>query len=75
MKAAHIILDLAFLTAGLPGLLPAVELRTNTLQAWNRYVANADSGMQARADGREPFLWADEVPSPVRRPATRQGPG
>jgi hypothetical protein len=61
MKAAHIILDLTFLTVGLPGLLHALEMRTNTLQIWNRYVASADSGMQERADGREPFLWADEV--------------
>ena len=61
MKAAHIILELTLLTGGLPGLLHAMELRPNTLQAWDRYIESADSGMQARLDGRRPFLWADEA--------------
>ncbi|MDR3704029.1 MAG: hypothetical protein P4L56_30550 [Candidatus Sulfopaludibacter sp.] len=62
MKAGQIILDLTFLTAGLPGLLHALDLRVNTLHVWNDYTEGADSGMQARLDGREPFLWTDEVP-------------
>ncbi len=69
MKAAHIILDLTFLTAGLPGFLHAVELRANTLQAWDRYIENADAGMQARLNGRQPFLWADEA---TGRPSSLQ---
>src|SRR5271157_3905546 len=40
----------------------AVELQPATAEAWQDYVRHAAERMQARLDGREPFLWVDEVP-------------
>jgi hypothetical protein len=62
MNAGKRILGFILLAAGVPGLLNAIELRSNTLKAWEDYVRTADSGMQARLDGHHPFLWADEAP-------------
>jgi hypothetical protein len=41
----------------------AAELRKETLDAWNRYVAASQRRMSDRADGAAPFLWADEDPA------------
>jgi hypothetical protein len=63
-------LALVILAEGAPGLLSAIELQPSTLQAWDDYVRSADSRMQARVDGPQPFLWADEAadrPSRLRR--------
>lgn len=49
--------------AGSPGLLGAMDLQPATLQAWNAYIRTADVRMQARADGRQPYLWIDELPA------------
>ncbi len=62
MNAAKISLGLALLAAGIPGPLRAVDLQSSTLDAWNDYLRTADLRMQARVDGRRPFLWADERP-------------
>jgi len=48
-------------------LLPAVELKQVTLQAWAAYVQSVNSAMEQRASGRTSFLWADESPDNVRR--------
>jgi hypothetical protein len=61
MKAAKILPALVFLTVGMPGLR-ALELQPATLKAWNDYIRNADSNMQTRLNGRQPFLWVDETP-------------
>jgi hypothetical protein len=61
MKAAKILPVLVFLTVGMPGL-PALELQPATLKAWDDYIRSADSNMQARVNGRQPFLWVDETP-------------
>ena len=60
MKAAHIHLGLIFLTAGLPGLR-GMELQPTTVKAWDDYIGKADSRMQMRLNGQQPFLWSDEV--------------
>jgi len=41
--------------------MAAIELQPKTLQAWDEYIRVANSRMQARLDGRRPFLWADEA--------------
>jgi hypothetical protein len=55
----------------LPSLAGAIELEPATLQAWDGYIGAADAGMQARRDGRQPFLWADEAAD--RRARLRRG--
>jgi hypothetical protein len=37
-----------------------IELQGETVKAWEQYVRNVDSRMQARLDGQAPFLWIDE---------------
>jgi hypothetical protein len=61
MKTSSVPFALAILAAGAPILLIANELQPSTLQAWEGYIRTADAGMQARLNGRRPFLWADEV--------------
>ena len=61
MNTAKLTLQLSLLATGLPGLLSAIELQPNTLKAWDDYIRNADSNMQARLDGHRAFLWTDEA--------------
>jgi len=61
MQAARITIGLTLLAAGSPGLLSAVALEPDTLKAWEDYIRNADSRMQARLDGHQHFLWTDEA--------------
>jgi len=61
MQAAKITIGLTLLAAGSPGLLSAVALEPDTLKAWEDYIRNADSRMQARLDGHQHFLWTDEA--------------
>lgn len=61
MSAVKIPVGFALLAMGIPGALSAIELQRDTLTAWNDYVWKADSTMQARLDGRRPFLWIDEA--------------
>lgn len=70
MKAAKILPALVFLTGALPGLR-ALDLQPSTLKAWEDYIRNADSNMQARRNGRQPFLWADEASG--RTPLLQRG--
>jgi hypothetical protein len=60
MKAAYLSFGLIFLTTGLPQL-GAMELQPTTLKAWDDYIAAADSRMQMRLNGQQPFLWSDEA--------------
>jgi hypothetical protein len=71
MNAVKISLGLVLLAVGIPGELGAVELQRSTLNAWNDYLRTADLRMQARVDGRRPFLWTDEQPD--RRARLRRG--
>ena len=43
-----------------PALLNAIDLRPETLQAWDAYVLAAKMRMEKRASGQAPFLWVDE---------------
>jgi hypothetical protein len=60
MQAARVAVKLALCAVGVPGLLAAIQLQSDTLKAWNDYIQNADSNIRTRQDGRQPFLWADE---------------
>lgn len=60
MKTVNLALVFALLAGGLPRLANAVELQPDTLKAWDEYVRNADSRLQARLDGQQAFLWTDE---------------
>jgi hypothetical protein len=57
----------AWIAAAGPGRLDAIELHRATLAAWDAYIRQTDAGMQARLDGRRPFLWMDETPGRARR--------
>jgi hypothetical protein len=43
-----------------PALSNAIDLKPETLQAWNAYVHAAKVRMEERASGQRPFLWVDE---------------
>jgi hypothetical protein len=61
MRSLRMPLGVVLLASSLLTLLSAVELQDNTVLAWEQHVRNADSRMQARLDGRQPFLWSDEA--------------
>jgi len=67
MNIAKLTMQLTLLAVGFPGLASAIELQPGTLEAWDNYIRNADSSMQARLDGRLPFLWTDEAPGRCAR--------
>jgi hypothetical protein len=48
-------------------VLFAAELQPETLAAWNRYIEQAKSKMNARLDPGSHFLWLDEVSARARR--------
>jgi hypothetical protein len=43
-----------------PALSNAIDLKPETLQAWDAYVRAAKMRMEERARGQAPFLWVDE---------------
>ena len=55
-------LAVLFLLLG-PALANAMELKPETLQAWDAYISAAKTRMAERARGHAPFLWVDEVPN------------
>jgi len=55
------------LFAAPPRLGNANQLQVETVKAWDEYIRSADSRMQARLDGRMPFLWMDESMDRSRR--------
>jgi hypothetical protein len=48
------------LFAAAPRAGSANQLQVETVKAWDEYIRSTDSRMQARLDGRMPFLWMDE---------------
>ena len=42
-------------------LVNAAELKTKTLEAWERYVTVTEARMQTQLDGEAPFLWVDSL--------------
>jgi len=50
-----------------PGLSIAMDLKPETLQAWDAYVHAARMRMENRASGQAPFLWVDEAQDLVQR--------
>jgi hypothetical protein len=50
-----------------PARANAIELKPETLAAWNSYVRGADAATQARLTGHSPFLWIDEQPDRAAR--------
>jgi hypothetical protein len=55
------------LLALLPAAAGGMDLKPETVKAWNEYVKNVDGRMKLRAESREPFLWIDEHESRGRR--------
>ena len=50
-----------------PALSSAIDLKPETLQAWDAYVHAAKMRMEERASGKRPFLWVDEKQDLVQR--------
>jgi hypothetical protein len=48
-------------------LAKAVELKADTIQAWNACVRAAQMRMEDRAKGKAPFMWLDEQPNLTQR--------
>lgn len=65
------ILKLALSILVFAGTAAAAELKSTTLQAWQRYVDAAQQRMQARLAPDAQFLWIDE--DPERAPRMRNG--
>jgi hypothetical protein len=61
---AQIVL-LGFLTAIPAPALPS-ELRVETIEGYNRYIALTEQRMKKELAPGEPFLWADSLPEPRR---------
>jgi hypothetical protein len=61
------ILRLAVSISVFVGTAAAAELKSTTLQAWQRYVDAAQQRMQARLAPGAQFLWMDENPERARR--------
>jgi hypothetical protein len=59
------------LASGVPGPLRAIELQPSTVNAWDDYIRATALHMQARLDGRQPFLWIDDAPG--QRARLRRG--
>lgn len=52
---------IAIVAAGVVAQADAEELQRATADAWQEYVRGAAARMNARLDGRQPFLWIDEA--------------
>lgn len=50
-----------------PAVSSAAELKPETLQAWDAYVASVKQRMEERAKGPGPFLWVDGPPGRAER--------
>jgi hypothetical protein len=70
MKTAKSVLGLLFILVD-PAWSKALELKPETLKAWEDYIQLAGSRMEARLEKGHSFLWADELPGGTRR--LRQG--
>ena len=53
---------IAMVVAGVAARANAAELQSTTERAWQEYVRAAGIRLQARVEGRKPFLWMDEAP-------------
>ena len=60
MKSSRLAMAAAILAAGVPQISRAAELQRSTLMAWNAYLTAADSHMQERIAGKQPFLLTHE---------------
>lgn len=60
-------LTIVVMLGGVSVRVGAVELQPPTTEAWQDYVRHADERMQARLDGRKPFLWVDDIPERALR--------
>lgn len=49
---------------------PAIELLTDTVEAFDRFVASAEGRMEPRHRGKN-FLWSDDLPAVKREPLQR----
>jgi hypothetical protein len=62
-KQKLVVLSLLFC----PAVMKAAGLKSETLQAWDTYVRNAQVRMQERSRGQVPFLRVDETPELLKR--------
>lgn len=58
---------IAMALAGVAARANAAELQSTTERAWQEYIRAAGIRLQARVEGRTPFLWMDEAPDRVDR--------
>lgn len=67
MNLTKVSVGLVLVAGAIPGVLGAAELQPDTAKAWEQYIHNAGLRLDARLDGRKPFLWMDESPDRRRR--------
>jgi hypothetical protein len=71
MGISRLLLGAALLAVSAPVIRAAIQLQPETVNAWERYIRDADRRMQSRLGSRIPFMWADE--SRERRLHLRRG--
>ena len=67
MTHAKRFFGIAMVLAGITARANAAELRSATERAWREYLRAAGIRLQARVEGRTPFLWMDEAPDRAAR--------
>jgi len=60
MKLVNLLMGVTLVVGSSAGQIRAADLQPGTVQAWDAYNRAADLRVQARADGRQSFLWTDE---------------
>ena len=58
-------------SADMAQTVSVVQLKPETLDAFQAYVREAEAAMEPTLDGRAPFLWSDENADRARPSATR----
>lgn len=67
MTVKRNILLAGLLLAGGGARAHAIDLQGATVEAWQEYLRSTDERMQARVEGKAPFLWAEESSDRVQR--------
>jgi hypothetical protein len=60
MNISKALFGAALIAVGVTPVLPAAELQSATLQAWNTYIGEVDARMEQRVASKTGFLWTDE---------------
>ena len=72
MTAHFVVAGLVVLSINAGAQVEAADLRSDTLDAFNRYTRVTESRMDGELQGQSAFLWVDRLPAPDRADAYRR---